>query len=264
MKANYPAFIQEEVSPLIISDLNTCRDKIVKEVTDNLFIKKIKPCLLAFRQNGGKLVNLKREIAMDVSDYKPDLTQKIDEIYQTNIIRLYQTTLEKTRTWLLKDGLKLSDSQNINTDRQGGAALDGKTVDPEIAESITTTIGLVVGTIGALIVASICGGGGMALIAVGPIGWLIGLIIGGGAGLAAYVGTKEKARGIMENIDISHFVLYPILTDAKIQDCQRKLQEDLINKLDGKNKTITGEIRGNLEKVIQLEIDKLSELNVVQ
>ena len=260
METNYETFIEEEITPLVAADLDVCRDKIVEEVTNNLFIQKIKPRLLSFRNHGGKIVDLKKEIASDASAYQPELTQRIDDIYTTNITRLYQTALEKTRYWLLREGLKLSDAESIS--RKEEPTIDGKPVDPEIAESITATIGLVVGAIGTMIIAAICGGSGMALIASGPIGLLIGAIIGVAVMFVAIAGAEEKAKEIVENTDIHRFVLYPILTDAKIEDCRQKMQIDLRGSLNDKSQTITEEIRYNLENVIQLEIEKLSELNI--
>ena len=224
-----PTFIENEISPLIRNDLNECRDQVIEKIVNSLFIAKIKPRLIEFRKNGGKIVDLKKNIASDVLSYEPILTHEINDIYSTNITRLYQTTLEKTRSWLLATGLQLNAPSNMDNISQENITINGGNTDPEIAESIVATIALIVGTIGALIIAAICGGGGMALIMSGPVGWLIGLIIGAVIVVATIAGTEEQAKEYAENMKISWAVLYPILTDAKINDCQQKLRNELIH-----------------------------------
>ena len=258
-----PEFIENEICPLILNDLNQCRDQIIEKISDDLFDVKIKPRLIEFRKNGGKIVDLKKNIASDVVSYEPILTQGINDIYTKSTKRLYQTALEKTRNWFSEMGLELNNAGDTDNEHHDSITISGGSPDPEIAESIVATIALIVGAIGTLIIAAICGGAGTAIIAAGPLGLLIGLIIGAVIMSLGFIIGEERAREIAENRNISWVVLYPILTDAAIDNCKQKLRTELIEKLDEENKTVVDGIRSNLEKVIQHEIGKLSEVNVL-
>jgi len=142
-----------------------------------------------------------------------------------------------------------------------GAIKIGSGPDSEVAESILKTINSIIVAIVALVSASICGGGGTAILMAGPIGWLLGLIIGAvAAGLLLRYG-REKAKAMIKNQKISPYVLYPILTDSAIRKCEKQMREKLASDFLSQNVEISTQIFQNLEKTIQHEIAKLNEFH---
>ena len=84
----------------------------------------------------------------------------------------------------------------------------------------------IIGIVGALIIATLLGGGGVALLMTGPVGWIIGLIIGA---IAMGIGFKKAKEKIMHsNIPL---VLRKTLSDKKIENKFNSEKEILKEKI---------------------------------
>ena len=258
LKANRESFFKEKIASSIHSDLRACGKNIVEDINRNLFLEKIKPRLVAFRDNGGKISELKSNIAADVSVYEPALSSKIEEIYQLRIANVYQTAFEKIRTWFKEKGLKLGESESMSMGEQGGVEICESNFDTGVAESI----GEIVAGIAVIIGGFIAGYLGAGLLATGPIGWLIGIIALGVGGALAFAYGADMASKMAEDLHIPGTALYFVLTDAKIEECRKRMAQEITAQLNEKNDSIVENIWDHLDDVILREIDKLSELNV--
>jgi hypothetical protein len=98
--------------------------------------------------------------------------------------------------------------------------LSGRVPDMDVAdlEFITMVVGIIV----ALIIASILGGGGWALLMHGPIGWIIGLIVGV---VVAAIGS-DSAKQMVKTADIPGLVRKaPFLLKSIASRCHEKTGE---------------------------------------
>jgi hypothetical protein len=83
-----------------------------------------------------------------------------------------------------------------------------------------TTKLLLTGLIG-VIIASLAGGSGVALLMAGPIGWLIGLVIGAAATISVLSNVDTK------NIKIPPLILKRTASDERLLEAQAKFREQL-------------------------------------
>lgn len=102
--------------------------------------------------------------------------------------------------------------------------------DPTWLNFLTNMVKLIVG----LVIASLLGGGGIALLMAGPIGLVIGLLIGLGVGGEIAERAKEVAKEAIKHTDFPHWTRW-FLWDSRINSlCQ--------------------EMRPNLEKLVRKQL----------
>lgn len=110
-----------------------------------------------------------------------------------------------------------------------------------------------------LLVASLLGGGGWALLMAGPIGWGIGLVLGGAA---AYWG-KPKTEAYLKSVDMPVTIRKIILRDSTIADQQRqarpKLKAEIERQVDQLNEPfeqLAADLKSHLRSSLQAKADE--------
>ena len=90
--------------------------------------------------------------------------------------------------------------------------------DIEATDSLDN-LSLIAAAIGSVIIATLLGGSGAALLMSGPVGWIIGLIIGA---IVMFVG-REVAMDMARDLDIPEFLRRIMTSEEKVRN---KLQEN--------------------------------------
>ncbi len=85
------------------------------------------------------------------------------------------------------------------------------------------TLGTMTAVIGSIIIATLLGGGGTALLFAGPIGWIIGLVIGA---VATFVG-KEFAMDTIKDSDVPTFLRKMMTSEETVQEKLEENEEEL-------------------------------------
>ena len=85
------------------------------------------------------------------------------------------------------------------------------------------TLGTMTAVIGSIIIATLLGGGGTALLFAGPLGWIIGLVIGA---VATFVG-KEFAMGTIKDSDVPTFLRRMMTSEETVQEKLEENEEEL-------------------------------------
>ena len=91
------------------------------------------------------------------------------------------------------------------------------------------TLGTMSVVIGSIIIATLLGGGGTALLFAGPIGWIIGLVIGV---VATFVG-KEMAMDTIEDSDVWVWVRKMMISEETVQEKLEEKEEELFDQIFG-------------------------------
>ncbi len=91
------------------------------------------------------------------------------------------------------------------------------------------TLGNMTAVIGSIIIATLLGGGGTALLFAGPIGWIIGLVIGV---VATFVG-KEMAMDTIEDSDVWVWVRKMMISEETVQEKLEEKEEELFDQIFG-------------------------------
>jgi len=89
----YKHFISGTIFPLLINEMGKCANLIIDGIILELFTSQIKPVLEEFRTTGGTIVELEDRIADIARAYEDRLKQIIQDIYEKNIVQLYEIAL---------------------------------------------------------------------------------------------------------------------------------------------------------------------------
>ncbi|MDR2643272.1 MAG: rod shape-determining protein [Planctomycetaceae bacterium] len=269
LTAALPLFVQK-INEEIKLELNRGREFIVSKIAVDLFDDKIRPILIAFRENGGTINKLESDISMEAMAFESNINKLVNDEIGNSLTALFSMVLENVRDWLKRNDLRMGDVQN-DTNFKAGKVDIGR-VDPKVAESVVGVVNTIVGTIITIIVANICGGGGMAIIMSGPLGLVIGGIIGVVVGILTVSVGKEKAAEIAKNFTIPSNIsplpftkinpLNTILTDKRIIVCREEMQKDLSKKIDYALQDVLSDILSKVEDIICNEISALSIVHI--
>lgn len=128
--------------------------------------------------------------------------------------------LEGVLTQVQRDLDRLCEKYGIDADRlqirSARVPTDGLTLPDGLPLPEMPLMDILMNLISALVVAQICGGSGMALIASGPVGWVIGAVIGALASMAAMILGKNAVEKVTR----------PLIKELRIPVMLRRLMAD--------------------------------------
>ncbi|TRZ54304.1 DUF2868 domain-containing protein [bacterium] len=244
IEAPVRALIEKEVA----NEAKQFSEDVAAFVGQKLYQERIVPRLRQFREEGGKVSELKSEIRSLSETFAPQIASYVT---QTRLPE-FQSTLSQHVGEILKslgtDFIVLKEPQAV-LGRMKIAT--GGTTDMGISQQFTSTIGLSVGTSIALATATISGGLGkslgLAIVATllhttGPIGFLIGLIIGSVVAAGAWWLGKEKIADAVETLDMPAVVVRTTLWESRFQrladDGRKQCEESVRGSIDERLKVL--------------------------
>ncbi len=253
-------FIACKAMRLFHDDIASAADRIAHEVAMALFDAKIAPLLRAFREQGGSVAGLRKQIEERTTAYERDLQKTISDTMNSVFSGLSTRIAEALAHWFQQHDLLVDQPLKHNgNDRATETGLD--IAAPDVFSGIQNTITILGVAIGSTVIAGISGGGGIALIISGPLGLVIGAVIGFIATTLLTRYGLKKARIIAEHYEgIPTWFLKATITDAKIV----RIREDLIARIK-KRIQETGEheksaFEDSVRKRVEQEIDNLSAI----
>jgi len=259
LRQELPQFVSDELMPLLDGRAKVVAKEITGAVTQELFDKRIKPILLEFRSQGGSIASLKQRIASAAASFEPRLRSLVEDKFSIFAKGLPVAVRELMVKWLDQHGL-LPPEERIVVEK--GEVPD--IIDLEIFEfyeEIADTIAKIGASIAAVIVAMICGGGGMALIMSGPIGWLIGLIMGAIIMHRVFKHGLDEAKQMAEDWNIPALILGTTLSDGQIAKTRKKMVAHIESAINGELSKKREGLKKQIQDMINRVIDGLNEIN---
>jgi hypothetical protein len=234
-------------------------------VCQKLYLERIVPRLRQFREEGGKVSDLKAEIQSLSEAFAPQIESYVAETRLPE----FQSTLSQRVGEILKslgtDFIVLKEPRAV----LGGMKIPtGGNMAMGVSQQFTSAIGLSVGTSIALAIASVSGGLGkhlgIAIVATllqttGPVGFLIGLIIGAVVAAGAWWWGKEKIAQAIENLDLPAVVVRAALWESRFQrlaedgrkQCEAAVCAEVDERLKALQPRITTEILARVRSLWQ-------------
>ena len=238
IEAPVRALIEKEVT----NESKQFSEDVAAFVGQKLYHERIVPRLRQFREEGGKISELKSEIR----SLSENFVLQIESYVAQTRLPEFQSTLSQRVGEILKsigtDFIVLKEPQAV----LGGMKIaTGGTTDMGISQHFTSAIGLSVGTSIALAIATISGGLGkslgvaivaMLLHTTGPVGFLIGLIVGSVVAVGAWWLGKEKIANAVETLDLPAVVVKTALWESRFQrlvdDGRKQFEESVRGSVD--------------------------------
>jgi len=247
--------VKDEIEENIIDQVRKISQKIANMIFDN----KISQRLINFKENGGTIKSLEENIEGDIKLLEPEIIN----ITATDFILLKEGLPEqinkKTIKWFKDNGIKIiGKTINFKTDNVRPSEI--KSTD-DFYKSIFKYIELFLTSLSGVIVASIAGGAGIALIAEGPVGWIIGLVIG----LIVMLLPMKKMREKVKSINFKPTITNRLITKEKVlkiaEKGKRKVEEKLIDEINNSLYEPLEDLIGDLELFLKEEINNLDVIN---
>ena len=244
IEAPVRALIEKEVA----NGAKQFSEDVAAFVGRKLYEERIVPRLRQFREEGGKVSELKSEIRSLSEAFVPQIESYVAETRLSE----FQSTLSQRVGEILKslgtDFIVLKEPQAV----LGGMKIaPGGNSDMGISQQFTSAIGLSVGTSIALAIATVSGGLGkylgVAIVATllhttGPVGFLIGLIGGAVAATGAWWWGKEKIATAVENLYLPAAVVRTALWESRFQrladDGRKKCEDSVRGEVDERLKVL--------------------------
>jgi hypothetical protein len=247
---------QSGKSSEILAMVDDCIRTFCTRLCDDIAIRVLQghilPALDSFRQSGGKLSDLRSRIESDIAGNQPELrefvtkrtpelTAKIEQIIETALTEWFQS--RHIRTPFVSVDMSAPDNS----------------IDTQVIGSILNEITVMISPVIAIIVASICGGGGLALLLEGP--W--GLVLGAFIAVAGLFAGRKAINHIPLSSKITKLVLSAPAMKYIYWRAEKRIRSSLtraINeKLDGERERLADSIA----EMIQDRIDDLSALDTL-
>ena len=261
IEAPVRALIEKEVA----NGAKRFSEDVAAFVGQKLYEERIVPRLRQFREEGGKVSELKSEIRLLSEAFVPQIESYVAETRLSE----FQSTLSQRVGEILKslgtDFMVLKEPQAV----LGGMRIaTGGSTDMGISQQFTSAIGLSVGTSIALAIATVSGGLGkylgVAIVATllhttGPVGFLIGLIVGAVVAVGAWWLGKEKVADAVESLDLPAVVVRTALWESRFQrladdgrkKCEDSVRAEVNERLNALQPRITTEILSRIRSLWQ-------------
>ena len=234
---------------------NTFIENVAPELVKSIMDDIVAPKMKLWRIGRIKTIeNLERDILNDATNYvkfgagKRLIGRHLKDWFQPILNEINHKSDIICHQFNIRPG-----SLNIKLDIDIDEEIDGISIDlPEIIQSILSLIQTIV----AVVIASLLGGGGMAILMSGPIGWLIGL----GIGVLVVSYGREEAEKMIKGWEFPVIVIKMMLSEDDIQkQCKKKetidkVELQIINALKEANNVDT-----LVEKIVR---DLLADLNM--
>jgi len=261
LREEFPQFCNGDLKALLDRRTQGIAKEIASGITQELFDHKLKPLLIEFRTQGGSMASLKGRIASAAASFEPRLRSLIEEKVSVLTKGLPSAVKELMAKWFDTHDLVLPEEdmavEVVDAEKVGKPGIEVPDFYGDIIDTISLfTVGLVTA-----IVAMICGGGGMALIASGPIGWIIGAVLGLVIGVLAVTFGSEQAKRMAEEWNVPDWLLKRALTDGKIATTRDKLTAEIESAVQRELSGMQDGLAKQVSQQVEREIDSLSDIN---
>lgn len=260
LQAQTPLFLRKQVEPVIDEQLGRAAQRIADAVVLELFDQRLLPLLEQFRQHGGSVGRLEAQIAAQASAFETRIGALVRTELALVVNALPQLIGERLAQWFSGFDLEVDRELLIES-----IALEGNGEAPlkqlDLYRELHTVVGgLSVGLI-TMLVATVSGGSGMALILHGPlglmIGGLIGLIIGVLTARYGLEGAKQRAKAWEGT---PSWLIRQVLNEGKLHQLRSDLRIQLFANIESKHEEIKTTLIEQINIKIEREIEGLSTI----
>lgn len=264
-----PDFFRDRIEPEINRRLDALVDRVVEDIAAQLYDGEVRPVVTRFREEGGTIAGLKQrirdatirrlpELETHIREQLAELQQGLPAVLHREVVEWFR---EQEVTYFATPVAAEAFSARYRADRTARAAEGALRLEAEL----THIIGTLVISISAAIVASLSGGGGIALISGGPLGWVVGAVATVLAGAAVMIAGKKPIDDMVERIPLPAQVVKLVLREGRLQailqEGRARLRSELTAEIEQLMEEPVREMTDGIRANIRREIDSLSLIN---
>ncbi len=262
LKDGLQEFCDKKIRIWIKEKTDAISAALIGDITSKLFDTKIKPVLTVFQKSGGTVAALKNSISSQAISFEPEMKGIVEERMSILTSGLSDQLTRLVIEWFSSYGLSIGDDR-VYREASMSMEIDNKILVPNLYAGMLDLMGWFTAGIITTIVASICGGGGLALISSGPMGWIIGAVLAGVVSVLSLRYGVGKAKQMAETWKSPSWLTKRILTESKITKARNKFQSHLEAILSDKLEKMETDFEARVREVVEIQIDALSEIETL-
>lgn len=253
-----PAFLETLEKTLLAERIRELETRICRHTEERLFAKRLRPLLEEFRIEGGSVANLEKRLKRTAEEFAPSLRNIVEEAIGEVFSGLDTAVRDASRDWFRREGVayvpeELLDTEELSSERVAGIHAQmnvGKLGSGYVEFATLATV---------MLTATICGGGGTALLLSGPLGLLLGALFG------IFLAMAGKKAG--KNLPLPGLLTRHLLSEKAIDTClddaKRTFRTALSSRIAEELLPAKETLRHRLDEALREIIDALSLLHQI-
>ncbi len=225
-----------------------------------IFEDKMRPLLNDFKDQGGSIADLERRFQREVSGSMDEIQVYIQRKLEEASKRLPYEIMEELSLWFQSAGIYFTGESHYNY-LASDDILEDFQPDDRFYKEIFRSIEALIYAITATIVASICGGTGLAIITAGPIGLFIGALIGMATAVLGMAVAKERIKEIYLHPKVLRMLLTNRKINSVIEDGKRDFSKHINESIQREMSGISQDIMEEARLLIEREVSSISALS---
>ncbi|NCC96255.1 MAG: hypothetical protein EOM02_05375 [Synergistales bacterium] len=266
LRESLPGFLERVRTEVVDFILSRAVDEASSELSSILVGQVIIPVLKEYRSSGGSASNLKDKLReeMELVRDQVDIAMRLHMEKAARAIP--KAAVECMARWFREKGIKSLPSHvelALGGDGSGlMTSIDLGSLSP--IGSFVASVDRAMAVVVSLVVASLCGGGGIALVATG----LPGLIVGGAIGIGGYFAGRRSLKKGIEDVHIPGLISRAMLSDKSIQRTVEKAKKSLASDVNSTVRrewaSIEPDLMDSIRDMVGREIKGLSLINQIE
>jgi len=262
LKDDLLEFCEKKIRLWVKEKTEAIATSLIGDITSKFFDAKIKPVLNDFQQNGGSVASLKNNISLEAKSFESDMRKIVEERMSILTSGLSEQLTKLIVEWFASYGLSIGDDR-VNREASMSMEIDGKEFVPNLYSGMLELMSWFTAGVITTIVASICGGSGLALISSGPIGWIIGAVLAAVVSVLSLRYGVKKAKQIAETWNSPSWLTKRILTESKITKARNKFKSHLETILSENLDKLQSDFELRVHEIVENQIEALSEIEAL-
>ena len=262
LKEDLPGFCDKKIRLWVKEKTDAIASNLVSDITSNLFDAKVQPALSEFRKSGGSVASLKNDISFQARSFEPEMKRIVEDRMSILTSGLSDQLTRLVVEWFSSYGLSIGDD-HVYREASVSMEIDNQIFVPNLYAGMLDLMGWFTAGIVTTIVASICGGGGLALISSGPVGWIIGAILAGIVSVLSLRYGVKKAKEMAQTWNAPSWLTKRILTESKINKARNKFRSHLETIMSEKLEKLQSDFETRVREVVEAQIEALSEIETL-
>jgi hypothetical protein len=256
------AFISCDITNHVEESMEKCFKVIVNNVMVNLFDTKIVPCLKGYIDKDVNIETIETDISAIIANYDEDLKALINKTFKEEITSIVAIAYNKLEAWLLSYGLRLGKKGIKPDENTTEVIVDSQMVSEHLVNLLSVGLAGLASFVTSAILATISGGGGIALIASGPHGLIAGAVGGLMLGGIGWLVGQEKLKSWAKKQELPNFFLKIIGSDRVIRKVRNDVEKNLAQQFSDFITNYVVKLSNDLDVLITKEIENLGMVNI--
>ncbi|MDR1546662.1 MAG: Hsp70 family protein [Deltaproteobacteria bacterium] len=254
-------FLNNEIVQHVQTSIDKCNQNLIKGILIELFDSKLLTLLSSYSSKSISIQEIEADISKIIDVYTKNLPDLILKTFGDEMHALQLIAQDKIQAWLQRFGLRLAEQPARQPAARAALVLDGPLIGDGLAKPLALVLGGAASALASLLLASICGGTGLALVASGPHGLLIGGLGGlAVSGLGLFMG-QNRLKDWTKKQKLPIFIIKLFSSKIIRSYIRNEFENNLKKQIDTIGQDFINKLIEDFNGLIMAEINNLAMIN---